>query len=355
MDRLAAFDIIRNARALVKDVNTSASEKTLAQYRAGYARMIARGLTPEKVAHTQRSFYFYRAAYVQHFAALINDELRLTDKAQKLNDAKNFADGVGRLSELCRELEHYRPDPNGNHLDKGLISKWAVEIEKRAKTGFKAVSHSKRSRLRGLPANWREKMFAASAKSKYRDALAVLGVTGARPAELENGITVQANAKGNLVFTIKGVKTHDGKYGQETRVIEIEPKSVDGQHLSSQIREVGEMVVHAKAGALSDRVREFSKVVFPKLKNVVSAYVYRHQFSADLKASGLTDVEVSTAMGHCVDETKRFYGSAQSAKQNANVASVKGSNRVREKTREKIRELGQLRELSRGANRDRER
>jgi integrase len=353
MDKLLAFDIIRNARALTKDVNTSAGERTVAQYRAGYARMTARGLTPEKIANTQRSFYFYRAAFVQHFAALIRDELRTTDKAQKGDDEKRFAEGVGRLGELTRELERYRPDPNSTHLDKGVISKWAVEVEKRAKTGFKAVSHSKKSRLRGLPANWREKMFAASANSKYRDSLAALGVTGARPAEFENGVLVQINDAGNLTFTIKGVKTHGGKYGQETRVLEIEPKASDAQYLANRVRETGEFVIHAKAGALSDRVREFSKVVFPKLKSGVSCYVYRHQFSADLKASGLTDVEVSTAMGHCVDETKRFYGSAQSAKQNANVASVKGSNQVREKTQEKIRELDRSRELSRGPNHDR--
>lgn len=339
MDKLLTFDIIRNARALTKDVNISASEKTIAQYRAGFARMTARGLTPEKIAHTARSFYFYRAAYVQHFAALIRDELRITDKAQKGDDENRFAVGVGRLGELCRELERYRPDPHSTHLDKGIVSKWAVEVEKRAKSGFKALSHSKRSRLRGLPANWREMMFAASKNSKYRDALAALGVTGARPAEFENGILVQLNDKGNLVFNIKGVKTHSGKYGQETRILEVEPKAFDTLHLLNRVREVGEFVIHTKAGALSDRVREFSKVAFPKLKSGVSAYVYRHQFSADLKGSGLSDVDVSTAMGHSVDETKRFYGAAQSATQNPNVKSVKGSQRVREKTQEKIREL----------------
>jgi integrase len=339
MDKLLAFDIIRNARALTKDVNTSASERTVAQYRAGYARMTARGLTPEKIAHTSRSFYFYRAAFVQHFAALIRDELRATDKAQKGGDEKSFVAGVSRLGELCCELERYRPDPHSNHLDKGVISNWAVEVEKRSKTGFKAASHSKKSRLRGLPANWREMMFAVSENSKYRDALAALGVTGARPAEFENGVLVQINDKRNLTFTIKGVKTHGGKFGQETRILEIEPKTFDALHLLNRVREIGEFVIQAKAGALSDRVREFSKVVFPKLKNGVSCYVYRHQFSADLKASGLPDVDVSTALGHSVDETKRFYGAAQSASQNPNVKSVKGSQRVRERTQEKIREL----------------
>jgi integrase len=353
MDKLLAFDIIRNARALTKDVNTSASERTVAQYRAGFARMTARGLTPEKIAHTARSFYFYRAAYVQHFAALIRDELRATDRAQKGGDENRFAEAVGRLGELTRELERYRPDPNSTHLDKGIISKWAVEVEKRAKTGLKAVSHSKKSRLRGLPANWRELMFEASRNSKYRDALAGLGVTGARPAEFESGILVQTNDKGNLTFTIKGVKTHGGKYGQETRILEIEPKTFDALHLLNRVREIGEFVIQAKAGALSDRVREFSKVVFPKLKNGVSCYVYRHQFSADLKASGLPDVDVSTALGHSVDETKRFYGAAQSGRHNPNVKSVKGSRRVREKTQEKIRELD--RSKARESNFDRER
>ena len=353
MDKLLAFNIIRNARALTKDVNTSASERTVAQYRAGFSRMTARGLTPEKIAHTARSFYFYRAAYVQHFAALIREELRATDRAQKGDDEKSFAAGVDRLGELTRELERYRPDPNSTHLDKGIISKWAVEVEKRAKTGFKTVSHSKRSRLRGLPSDWREKMFAASENSKYRDALAALGVTGARPAEFENGVLVQINDKGNLLFTVKGVKTHGGKYGQGTRILEIEPKAFDALHLLNRLREIGEFVIQAKAGALSDRVREFSKTVFPKLKSSVSCYVYRHQFSADLKASGLSDVDVSTAMGHSVDETKRFYGAAQSASQNPNVKSVKGSRRVREKTQEKIRELDRSKSLDNNFKRGR--
>lgn len=351
MDKLLAFDIIRNARALTKDVNASASERTVAQYRAGFARMTARGLTPEKIAHTARSFYFYRAAYVQHFAALIRDELRITDKAQKGGDEKRFVEGVGRLGELTRELERYRPDPNSTHLDKGVISKWAVEVEKRAKSGFKAVSHSKKSRLRGLPANWREKMFEASANSKYRDALAALGVTGARPAEFENGVLVQINNAGNLTFTIKGVKTHGGKYGQETRILEIEPKAFDALYLLNRVRETGEFVIHAKAGALSDRVREFSKVVFPKLKNGVSAYVYRHQVSADLKASGASNVDISMALGHSSDETKRYYGASQSGLGGNGLVAVKGSQLVREKTLEKIISLEQGRERSYGMER----
>jgi integrase len=229
-------------------------------------------------------------------------------------------------------------------LDKGIISKWAVEVEKRAKSGFKALSHSKRSRLRGLPANWREKMFAASENSKYRDALAALGVIGARPAEFESGILVQINDAGNLSFTIKGVKTHGGKYGQETRILEIEPKTFDALHLLNRVRETGEFVIYAKAGALSDRVREFSKVVFPKLKSAVSAYVYRHQVSADLKASGASNIDISTALGHSSDETKRYYGAAQSGLGGNRLVAVKGSQLVREKTLEKILVLQHSRE-----------
>jgi hypothetical protein len=255
------------------------------------------------------------------------------------------------LGELTRELERYRPDPNSTHLDKGIISRWAVEVERRAKSGFKALSHSKRSRLRGLPANWREKMFAVSENSKYRDALAALGVIGARPAEFENGVLVQSNDKGNLTFTIKGVKTHGGKYGQETRILEIEPKAFDALHLLNRVRETGQFVIQANAGALSDRVREFSKVVFPKLKSGVSAYVYWHQVSADLKASGTSNIDISTALGHSSDETKRYYGAAQSGLGGNRLVAVKGSQLVREKTLEKIISLEQGRERSYGMER----
>lgn len=348
MDKLAAFDIIRAARSLVKDVNTSASEKTLAQYRAGYQRMIARGLTPEKMANTVRSFYFYRAAHVHHFASSIREELRLSDKAQRNGDQASFLEGVARIETLCSELERYRPDPSGKHLAAGKTSKWAVEAEKRKRTGIAVQSHSKRSRLRGLPVDWRERMFATSERSKYREAIAVLALTGARPAEIECGVSVALSVTGSLVFNIQGKKTHGGKFGQEMRVLEVLPQSPDAIFLVNRVKAHGPLMVKADAGALSDRVRMIGKSVFPRLKECISCYVYRHQFAADLKKSGMSGVDVSAALGHCADETKRYYGAAQSGLSGNRLLSVKGTTPVREKTMQKIRSLeGRRREYER--------
>lgn len=57
------------------------------------------------------------------------------------------------------------------------------------------------------------------------------------------------------------------------------------------------------------------KVLFPKAKKNISLYSARHQYSANLKASGLKCNEIAALMGHATDETametygKKQYGS----------------------------------------------
>jgi integrase len=339
MDKLAAFEVVRRARALIREAHSATSESTREQYRKGFQRMAGRGLLPETIAGTSRSYFFYRAAYAHHFSELIREDLRSADRDYKAGNEKQFLEAVARLENHVTNLSPYAPDPNGTHLDRGLVSKWSVEVERRAKTGFKQVSNSKRGRLRGLPADWRERMFEAAARSKYRAAVAVLALTGARPAEMQSGIAVSINGAEHLVFKINGVKTHGGKYGQETRSLVVAPSSPDGAFLLSLVRARGDQVIQADAGALSDFVRRLSLKVFPRLKERVSCYVYRHQLSADLKNSGVPPLEISTALGHSVDATKRFYGAAQSGRAGNGFLSATGSQPVREKTMEKIKSL----------------
>jgi integrase len=110
------------------------------------------------------------------------------------------------------------------------------------------------------------------------------------------------------------------------------------------------MLIQAHAGALSDFVRSLSKVVFPRHKENISCYVYRHQLSADLKASCTDSTAISMALGHSSDETRRYYGSAHCGVARNRLAAVRGTQPVREKTPSKIRFLRQSRErgLERG-------
>lgn len=339
MDKLAAFAIVKAARTLIQGVNVSASDSTLAQYKAAFARMERQGLTPEKIAGTARSYYFYRAALVHDAASKIRETLTVTDRAVKQGRLDEWEQGVHRLEKLSRELDRYKPDPNGKHLEQRTISHWAVEAEKRELAGQTIHSNTKRTRLRGLPDDWRDQMFANAKTSKYRDAIAVLAATGARPAELEKGITVSLTNENTLTFTIIGVKTHTGKYGQEIRKLDIAANSVVTRHLVARVREHGQLRIEANAGSLSDYARHLGKKTFPSLKKAVSAYCFRHQFAADLKAEGMESADVSAALGHCVDETQGYYASARSARGSSGVQKVVGTREVREKTPEKMHQL----------------
>lgn len=350
-ERAAGFALIKQARTLISGVNTALSESTRTQYSKAFSRMLERASTPEKMANTARSFYYYRAAWVHHYATQIRKILNAADHAQRATDTSTWQELVSKLPELIKESDRYRPDPEGKNLANGLTGKWAVEAEKRMNAGQKLTHHSKRVRLRGLPDDWREKMFAGlRSSSKYQDIVAVLSATGARPAEFTQGIEVTLEAAGTLHFKIDGVKTHGGKYGQVERSFSVSVDRPELGYLRDRVMQNnGPLVVKASAGALSDKIRQLSEKVFSHLKSTVSAYVFRHQVAADLKASGLPDTEVSAALGHSVDETKGYYGAAQSARSTGGIKNIRSSRAVRELTREK------LNQLERGRNKERER
>ena len=135
-------------------------------------------------------------------------------------------------------------------------------------------------------------------------------------------------------------------------MLTVRPETKETQFLVTQVRAAGApMTVSAKAGALSDRIRVLSAKVFPKFTKSVSAYVFRHQMAADLKASGMAPADVSAALGHSVEETKRFYGAAQSARGDGGVSKVQASRQVKERTLEKVHELGKNRTMERTRDR----
>lgn len=354
MDKLQAFELVKQARALIQGVNAHLSASSEKQYAAAFTRMQGAALSPEKIANTANGFYFYRAALVHHHASHVRSILNAADLAARAKMEDKWVDQVEQLKQHIIALKNYRPDPSGSHMARGLVGNWAVEAEKRQRAGGKIDAHSKRVRLRGLPSDWRTQMFDGLGTSKYHTALAVLSVTGARPAEIALGVNVSLAADGQLVLTIQGVKTHGGKYGQESRTLTVQPETKEAQFLVAQVRAASAPItVSAKAGSLSDRIRVLSMKVFPKLAKPVSAYVFRHQLAADLKGSGMAPADVSAALGHSVDETKRFYGAAQSARGNGGVSKVQASRQVKERTPAKIRELEHSRGFEHARGRDR--
>lgn len=128
-------------------------------------------------------------------------------------------------------------------------------------------------------------------------ALLLISMTGARPCEL-SGISVNGNR-----IVIPGAKhSHGGLRGAD-RVLEA---SEDFCRLVSNALEA----FHSQGRSLDSiriAIRRAALETFPR-KKVPSMYTLRHQFGSNLKASGLSRVEIAYVMGHQATDSIARYG-----------------------------------------------
>lgn len=163
-----------------------------------------------------------------------------------------------------------------------------------------SVKKSKRGSLAKLPENWRE-LFIEGTCGIHRDWLLVLSAAGVRPAEIAKGIEIEPHSNG-VILKILGAKT-TATTGQPIREIQVE------NEFGSELAEGGKRLIIAKSGnAVSQYICRRSRSIFPNHPNQISAYSFRHQFAADLKASQLTSLQISAALGHSAEFTKQHYG-----------------------------------------------
>lgn len=166
--------------------------------------------------------------------------------------------------------------------------------------------HSKRKSLQGLPVDWRDRMLVGES-GQERDWLLLLSACGLRPSEIARGVDVIPYKKG-AVFLIKGAKTSQG-YGQKIREIYSEST------WAKELAELGGRTISAsKANTVSKYVGRRGLEVFPRKTRKVAAYSYRHQFSADMKASDLPESDISMILGHASARTKKLYGRSSQAR-----------------------------------------
>ncbi|GAU08427.1 site-specific integrase [Desulfoplanes formicivorans] len=201
----------------------------------------------------------------------------------------------------------------------------------------KSPGKSKRKALRGMPTNWREMMWDRCSNYDYKGALAVLHLTGARPSEIERGVTVIGDENSEfLEFVIKGSKVGKAKQnGQPERRIFINMRGLvyDGSpvdYLLSCVADSGRVVIRAKAKRLNDYVRRLSQKIWPRRKNHISPYCYRHQLSADLKGEGCLPPKISMILGHRSTLSKKKYGTSRQARGNTHIEDVQCSHALRE-------------------------
>lgn len=300
---------IRQARALKKAlVPSKANPKTKAEYELVFTRLLATcsPKTPEgyfaAMSNTcSKRTYYKRLAAVRH---VIQEGLQSTLQEQ---DRQQIA---GNLDAWLKSVKK---------LDFLVTLHCILETHEGAcPLAHPAPRRSKRRTLRSLPTDFREQMYSATASSKYRLAYLASVLTGCRPEELEYGIRIWER-DGQLILHVIGAKVVDGEQGQAWREIGYPAESEHSlvQALLSELRSAGaaELLVAVESKvAWTSHLRRIGRKLWPRIRSETTGYTLRHMAASDWKAAGLSEDEVSMALGHAVSRTSSFYGQRQIAR-----------------------------------------
>lgn len=264
---------------------TKASETTRAQYDRIVKRRLVGGV-PDLDGLSRASWYPTRAALKSGLAARVNAAMTAQTKAQRGGDFEKAA----RLVKIA-----------GQALDQ-LAALETAKAPPSAK-----VQQSARQRLpKAKGESWQAKVYDAATPT-MRPAIAVMWATGARPAELEKGVDIE-RVGGGIRVRIPGAKVNDRKgSGQPVRVLLISEATPAGRALAAALGEAEKITVKRKAARIG---KDFADHIRPRLpaSYQVSAYSFRHQAAANMKAD-LGDAEkVATAMGHRSTRSQQHYG-----------------------------------------------
>ncbi|HCE9325940.1 TPA: hypothetical protein NH024_001115 [Pseudomonas aeruginosa] len=304
------FALVKTARQRMKELPSKRLVKSTHDgYVREYNRMVGdEGANPEKLwsaicATQSKSTYRRRVAATMHCCRTqLQEALRSQDDAQRAGDMRALKYHVAVIEEVIGIM---------NILEK---HKEQCPLENTARR------KSKRSDLKYLPSNWRDQVHKQLEGSKYELAYLVEAVSGCRPGELEKGVKVVCSKEGRLL-TVRidnGVKVTDQK-GQPWREITYR---VDQNPLVKALFDVCGNVEPGTEGietvvgiekttnwraALSSAGQR----LWPRLKFRICPYHLRNAAASDFKRSGLSDEDVSIALGHCVGKTASLYGQFQ--------------------------------------------
>lgn len=295
---------------LPADEFASLSSKTRQDYRElgrtllQHARY-AEGGVAEVMAATRRPATFYKRVAALRYCLYAG----LVEQLKSLHSALS-ARPVDRLQVMAIQAQLQQQRAFLREFETARQSGPTGERRKRA---------SKRQALRGLPGDWRERLYQRAAKGKYADAVLVAALTGCRPEELRRGVLIRwvnnpRSGMGEIRFEIDGakVKTHQG---QPQRLIAYGAHAPHPLLEALRIRLAGlrELIVCIDSPVnFTVEVRRLAHSLWPKHKHAITAYCLRHQWAADLKRHAAAD-SVSQGLGHASAKTRRHYGQANQA------------------------------------------
>lgn len=284
-------------------------EKTRTAYRRDYERLKAAGTTPAQVATTRAHFDRLRTAVRYSAAEDVRAWRKLADahaRAGRLAEARAATDEAWKLATFL-DAEFLQPDRPS----------WATKRAEIRAAGGRVTSKSKRRtkvpppELAGLLLAGRQERV----QNRHADRLAVLALTGCRPAELQAGVrlSVKRTKKGTpyLCARIQGAK-HDDTRGHEAREVRILAKSGLAKMLADRCGD-GSLKVETTPADYRSLNRALAQA-----GGQVSCYSFRHAVGGELKAAiadgSLSAKEAAAAMGHRSTVSLSYYGTRRGAK-----------------------------------------
>lgn len=193
-----------------------------------------------------------------------------------------------------------------------------AEIQQQGFNNPRRKRNSKRQALAGLPPDWREMLCNRGKHGKYAMALLASAITGCRPSELKRGIKIWRKrdvlqGKTLIYFQIQGCKVKNNQ-GQPSRLIVYDAEDVHPliTVMNSQFQAEADTVLEVQVTDpvnFTVEIRRLANCLWPHHKYPVTAYCFRHQWSADNKILGDGDA-VSRGLGHVSAKTRRNYGTA---------------------------------------------
>lgn len=292
----------REAVSAARQVNPA----TARTYARVASRILAERIDIRQIDGARRTYYVARAALRWYAVEQLRTHLGLFD-GQPDADQQRLS-----IETIRGALGIIAAFPGEAYPGQALVTGRRTQHQG---SGESTRPTAKRIGIGRMPAGWREDLLAhALARgSKYSDAIAVLCLTGARPAELEIGVAVEYDeAVDRLVLTVFGAKVTDDSHaphGQPWRRLVLRVDGLAAVHLAELAQAAGgETTVRVEsANLLGQGVATLSRSRWPRRKRPVTPYSFRHQFSADAK-NDLQPEAVAQALGQASTATQQGYG-----------------------------------------------
>lgn len=358
----------KQTRAILDDFPArTVKAETVAKYRADYDRLRARGVSPLEAATTQAHWQRLRTACRYCMAEDVRRWRAASERARKAGDVDNAQRMTAEAHRLAVALDNWFCQPRTRLT-------WAAKAKVLAAQGTRPKSKSRRRDTPPSPDLAVAALLFPAAKGgplvrgeglayRHADRLALLALTGLRPAEMMAGVRVRATEEAGrplLSVEIRGAKV-DGQRGHHGRVLVLEATG----RAAAALRATAE----ASGGAyhLTTTPADYRSLNRALARHGLSCYSFRHALGSDLKAwicapetaAYMKQEEAAKAaaqvMGHRSTESLAYYGTRAGSRQGGRpplwAASATEADLIREKSPayRRLRSLPMVRFPARGS------